>query len=190
MKKLALLTALLLLCMAMLAACGGNPTTTPPPGPGPDGPSDGKTTYRMADDFPTAAGTVEGGVWGYYVVSSGSTAKGDYTALTTVADQAALDALGLSDGNGALASGSAIAAAGKDVAYGFTAPRDGVVTLTSETLVRENGGTAAVSVYKNGVRIWPLAVSSYAVPAAEKASMLAIDTAVKAGDTIFFRVSA
>ena len=190
MKKLALLTALLLLCMAMLAACGGNPTTTPPPGPGPDGPSDGKTTYRMADDFPTAAGTVEDGVWGYYVVSSGSTAKGDYTALTTVADQAALGALGLSDGNGALASGSAIAAAGKDVAYGFTAPRDGVVTLTSETLVRENGGTAAVSVYKNGVRIWPLAVSSYAVPTAEKASMLAIDTAVKAGDTIFFRVSA
>ncbi|MBQ8351523.1 MAG: hypothetical protein IJY20_05720 [Clostridia bacterium] len=184
MKKLFLISGLMLLCIAMLAGCPANPTPTPPVGG-----DNGKTVYRVSEDFPTAAGTVAAGAWGYYSVNSGSIAKGDYTALTTAADQAALGALGLSDGTGALGNGNAIAASGKDVAYGFTAPRDGVVTLSTDTLSRAENGSATFAIYKNGVRIWPLAADAYDVPTVNKAALVAVTTAIKTGDTLYFRVS-
>ena len=186
MKKATLLL-LLLLSAALLFGCSNDPTPAPP-SPGPDDPVI-TDVYRMADEFPTAAGTVSSGVWAYYTVQNSSLAKGDYTAMTTAADQAALGSLGVSAGDGALGSASAIAASGKDVAYGFTAPRDGVVKLTSETLSRAEAGGAALSLYKNGVRIWPLSADEYAVPASNKAAMLSLETAVKTGDILFFRIS-
>lgn len=188
MKKATLLLVLSL-GAALLFGCSDNNPTPAPPSPGPNDQTT-TTVYRMADEFPTAAGTVNDGVWAYYTVNHGSQAKGDYTAITTVADQASLGSLGISAGEGALGSASAIAASGKDVAYGFTAPRDGVVKLTSETLLRTEAGGAALSVYKNGVRIWPLSAGEYAVPTSEKAAMLSLETAVKAGDILFFRISA
>ncbi len=149
-----------------------------------------KAAYRVTDEFPTMAGDLPSGAWGYYTVQSDRISRWDYTALTAVKEQDLLGALGLSDGNGALGNGIAIAGNGTDVAYGFLAPRDGVITISSETLQRLTNGTAALTIYKNNIHIWPLTDTSYTVPTSEKASVLNFKTAVKAGDVIFFRLSA
>lgn len=92
--------------------------------------------YRVEDAFPTQVGNVESGPWGYYSVQSGCLAKDDYTALTTVENQEALGALGLSDGTALLGKGVAMAEVDRDVTYGFAVPRDGVVTLSTDILSR------------------------------------------------------
>ncbi len=150
---------------------------------------DDRMIYRVADDFPTKAGTLETGAWSYHIVQSGSFANDDYTALTQVTSQEILGALGLSDGAAVLGNGIAMAEVGRDVAYGFTAPRDGVVTLSTDTLSRAENGDAALAIYKNGVRIWPLSDEVYHVPTTDKAAMVSVETAVKSGDTLYYRIS-
>ena len=184
MKKVLLIAGCALLCIvlvvALLAVFWRND---------PDDGGDDSLVYRAEDAFPTQAGRVEEGPWGYYTVQSGCFAKGDYTALTAVENQEELGALGLSYGASLLGKGVVMAEVGRDVAYGFTAPRDGVVTLSIDILSRGENGDAALSLYKNGVRIWPLSAEAYHVPTTDKAAMVSVKTAVKAGDTLYYRIS-
>ena len=145
--------------------------------------------YRAVEDFPTHTGAIDTSTWGYYTAPSGNFANDDYTALTAVTNQEILGALGLSDGTAVIGKGRAIAAVGKDIAYGFTAPRDGFVTLSTDTLSRVENGDAALAIYKNGVRIWPLSDEVYHVPTTDKATLVSVETAIKAGDRIYYRIS-
>ena len=148
MKKVLLIAGGVLLCMALVVALLAVFWRNDP-----DDGGDHSLVYRAEDAFPTQAGRVEAGPWGYYSVQSGCFAKGDYTALTAVENQEELGALGLSDGAALLGKSVAMAEIGCDVAYGFTAPRDGVVTLSTDILFRGESGDAALGLYKNGVRI-------------------------------------
>ncbi len=187
MKKRTRISILTCVLTAVLfAGCAGCPGEQPG-GPG----DDGTMVYRLSDAFPTdASAAAAPGVWGYYGVPQNAVSVSEYTGMTGFGNQTLLSSDGFSEsGGGALGKGLAAAVAGHDVAYGFTVPRDGVVELSTESLWRTGSGVAALSVYKNGVRIWPLAEPAYEAALSDQAGLLSVCTAVRAQDRLFFRVS-
>lgn len=173
MKKVLIALCLFALCLGLVACPSGTPTEVP------------KDAYALTDAFPQDGSEPKSAAWGFYTVAPGKTAVSDYTAMSGYAA-----GTGYVKDGATLGNANAIASATADVAYGFTAPRDGVVSLSLAALKKSGAGTAAFSVYKDGVQIWPLSDGAYDASFTEDAaSRLALDTAIHAGEKLFFRVS-
>ena len=174
MKKTLLAVCALLLALFCLVACPA----------GPSGPTTGGTQGNgNAPQFPQDGSKPTAGAWGFYAVAPDKTEKADYTELTEFADGK------FSSGDAYLANQRASASATADVAFGYKAEKDGTVTLALDLLRRANDSAPEFAVYKNGTRIWPVSAATYEVPNVDRADILNVETAVKTGDVLFFRVS-
>ena len=175
MKKLLLLALLLALCV-LLIACPSNTPDTPPAG--------STTDFPLNAVFPEDGSAPQDTVWKFYTVPTEKSAVTDYTALTDYADGK------YTSGAASLANGTAQATVGTDVAYGFSAPKNGNIRLSLGKLQRAGEGSATLAVYKNGVRIWPVSASAYEVSTTDRADLLSLETSLKEGDILYLRVSA
>ena len=174
MKKILIALCLATLCLGLIACPASNPVTDP------------KDVYALTDAFPTDGSAPKSTEWGFYSIAPDKTAVADYTAMGGYTAGS-----GYAQNGALLGNATATASSSADVAYGFTAPRDGVVSLSLTSLKKLVTGTAALSVYKDGVRIWPLSDGSYDVPfTADTSSLFDVETAIRAGEKIFFRISA
>lgn len=176
MKRFFLFTLLSALLLLLVACPSGTPSGPTPGGDGDD--------LALNAAFPQDGSAPASSIWGFYTVDADKTATADYAALTDWQNGKYIS------GTASLGNGTAQAAAGTDVAYGFAAPRAGQVRLSLSKLARMGEGSATLAVYKNGVRIWPVSASAYEVSSTDRADILSLETAVAAGDTLYLRVSA
>lgn len=174
MKKTILTVCALLLALFCLVACPAGPSGTT---------TGGTQGSGNAPQFPQDGSKPAAGAWGFYAVSPDKSEKSDYTEMTDFADGK------FSSGDAYLANQRAVATASSDVAFGFKAEKDGTVSLALNLLRRAQDSTPDFAVYKNGTRIWPVSAEAYEMPNVDRADILKLDTAVKTGDVLFFRVS-
>lgn len=157
-RKLIALLSCFLCACFCFGACAGGETPDPTPGPTP-GPT----------PTPSDVGTVYG------------TTDTAFTAMTAPSGQTAESAYTAAAYDGKVAAGT-------DAVRCFTAPQDGLYTV-SFTGVAVTGGAAALTVCQNAKTVWPLDGVPMALATGASADGVTFATAVKKGEKLYIRLA-